>query len=73
MRPVGSPSFEILLHNLTCRSLLHFFRPVAETYHMIDTCDPLVASWSDGGDSFVIKDVESFSKVRVSIIGITIN
>lgn len=32
---------------------------------MIDICDPSIASWSDGGDSFIIKDVKEFSKVRV--------
>ena len=28
---------------------------------MIDQCEPSIASWSSGGDSFVIKDVEAFS------------
>ena len=31
---------------------------------MIDTCDLTVASWSDDGASFVIRDVKVFSKVR---------
>jgi len=37
-----------------------------KTYHMIDTCDPDVATWADGGQSFVIKDVKEFSKVRLA-------
>lgn len=32
-----------------------------KTYHMIDTCDPTVATWSDDGMSFVVKDIEKFS------------
>jgi hypothetical protein len=28
---------------------------------MIDTCDPAIATWSDTGDSFVVKDTEKFA------------
>jgi HSF-type DNA-binding len=28
---------------------------------MIDTCDPLVATWSDDGTAFVVKDTEKFA------------
>jgi len=31
-----------------------------KTYHMIDTCDPLVASWSDNGETFVVKQPNVF-------------
>lgn len=30
---------------------------------MIDRCDSQVASWSESGDNFVVKDVEKFSCV----------
>lgn len=39
----------------------------AETYHMIDTCDPSIAAWSCQGDSFIIKDVDAFSKVSTCL------
>mmetsp|Transcript_12103 Transcript_12103/g.17211 ORF Transcript_12103/g.17211 Transcript_12103/m.17211 type:complete len:476 (-) Transcript_12103:1688-3115(-) len=32
-----------------------------KTYHMIDTCDPTVASWSEDGTTFVVKDTEKFA------------
>jgi len=32
-----------------------------KTYHMIDTCDPAIASWSEEGDTFVVKDTEKFA------------
>mmetsp|Transcript_55893 Transcript_55893/g.161894 ORF Transcript_55893/g.161894 Transcript_55893/m.161894 type:complete len:324 (-) Transcript_55893:31-1002(-) len=35
---------------------------LTKTYHMIDTCDPLIATWSDDGKSFQIQDVKEFSK-----------
>jgi hypothetical protein len=28
---------------------------------MIDRCDPEIATWSDTGDNFVVKNVEKFS------------
>ena len=34
----------------------------AETYHMIDTCDPTVACWSDDGETFVVKNTDVFEK-----------
>lgn len=33
-----------------------------ETYHMIDTCDPSVACWSEDGETFVVKDPIKFEK-----------
>lgn len=39
-----------------------------ETYHMIETCDPTIACWSDDGHSFVIKDVKEFAKVRPGLV-----
>ena len=39
------------------------FVAMLETFHMIDTCDPGIASWADDGNSFIIKDVKEFSKV----------
>jgi len=32
-----------------------------KTYHMIDSCDPSVASWSDDGDTFIVKDPDTFA------------
>jgi hypothetical protein len=34
-----------------------------ETYHMIDRCDPTIATWSSLGDNFVVKNVEKFASV----------
>ena len=36
---------------------------LSKTYHMIDTCDPSIATWSESGDNFVVKNVEKFSQV----------
>ena len=30
-------------------------------FHMITDCDPEIATWSDAGDSFIVKDVTKFS------------
>merc|ERR1719498_364443 len=35
---------------------------LTKTFHMIEQCDPSVASWSADGKSFVIRDVDSFAK-----------
>uniref|UniRef100_A0A7S1ZS64 HSF-type DNA-binding domain-containing protein n=1 Tax=Trieres chinensis TaxID=1514140 RepID=A0A7S1ZS64_TRICV len=32
-----------------------------KSYHMIDTCDPQIASWSDDGESFVVEDAEKLA------------
>lgn len=32
-----------------------------ETYHMIDTCDQTIATWSEDGSAFVVKDTEKFA------------
>jgi hypothetical protein len=45
---------------------LAFFH--AETYHMVDTCDPRIAGWNDDGLSFIIRDVASFADVRLSVM-----
>lgn len=34
----------------------------AETYHMIDSCDPDIATWSKDGQTFVVKDPTVFAK-----------
>lgn len=33
----------------------------AETYKLVDTCDPTIASWSDDGETFIIKDPDAFA------------
>jgi len=32
-----------------------------KTYHMIDTCDTTIASWSEDGETFIVKQPETFS------------
>jgi len=32
-----------------------------KTYHMIDSCNPEIAGWSDDGFAFVVKDPETFA------------
>jgi hypothetical protein len=32
-----------------------------KTYHMIDTCDSTIASWSEDGETFIVKQPEIFS------------
>lgn len=32
-----------------------------KTYHMIDTCDTTIASWSEDGETFIVKQPEIFS------------
>mmetsp|Transcript_15597 Transcript_15597/g.24200 ORF Transcript_15597/g.24200 Transcript_15597/m.24200 type:complete len:398 (+) Transcript_15597:101-1294(+) len=32
-----------------------------KTYHMIDTCDPTIATWSSDGRTFVVKDTDIFA------------
>eukprot|EP00538_Stauroneis_constricta_P000730 CAMPEP_0119572936 /NCGR_PEP_ID=MMETSP1352-20130426/44866_1 /TAXON_ID=265584 /ORGANISM="Stauroneis constricta, Strain CCMP1120" /LENGTH=537 /DNA_ID=CAMNT_0007622623 /DNA_START=972 /DNA_END=2585 /DNA_ORIENTATION=- len=36
-----------------------------KTYHMIDTCDPSIACWSDDGETFVIKDPVKFERTII--------
>lgn len=38
---------------------------LTETYHMIDTCDPEIACWSDDGETFVVKDPIKFEKTII--------
>eukprot|EP00559_Dactyliosolen_fragilissimus_P005798 CAMPEP_0184856884 /NCGR_PEP_ID=MMETSP0580-20130426/2049_1 /TAXON_ID=1118495 /ORGANISM="Dactyliosolen fragilissimus" /LENGTH=443 /DNA_ID=CAMNT_0027352147 /DNA_START=45 /DNA_END=1376 /DNA_ORIENTATION=- len=33
-----------------------------KTYHMIDTCNPEISSWSEDGETFVVKQPEVFEK-----------
>jgi len=33
-----------------------------KTYHMIDTCDPTIACWSEDGETFVVKDPNKFEQ-----------
>lgn len=40
-----------------------YFSIPTETYHMIDRCDPSIATWSAAGDNFVVKNVEKFASV----------
>lgn len=32
-----------------------------KTYKMIDTCDPMIASWTEDGEMFVVKDPDMFA------------
>merc|ERR1719223_96121 len=34
---------------------------LSKTYHMIDRCDPDIATWSATGDNYVVKNVEKFA------------
>ncbi|KAL9179199.1 hypothetical protein ACHAXT_008489 [Thalassiosira profunda] len=36
-----------------------------KAYHMIDTCDPKICSWSDDGLTFVVKDVSLFENTVI--------
>lgn len=33
-----------------------------KTYHMVDTCDPSIACWSEDGETFVVKDPVKFEQ-----------
>jgi len=33
-----------------------------KTYHMVDTCDPTVCSWSEDGETFVVKHPKKFEQ-----------
>jgi len=33
-----------------------------KTYHMVDTCDPAVCSWSEDGETFVVKHPKKFEQ-----------
>jgi hypothetical protein len=33
---------------------------LSKTFHMLEQCNPDVASWSSGGDSFTVKDIVAF-------------
>jgi len=36
-----------------------------KTYHMIDTCDPTIACWSEDGETFVVKDPVKFERTII--------
>mmetsp|Transcript_573 Transcript_573/g.815 ORF Transcript_573/g.815 Transcript_573/m.815 type:complete len:447 (+) Transcript_573:159-1499(+) len=36
-----------------------------KTYHMIDTCNPDVACWSEDGETFVVKNTDVFEKTII--------
>jgi len=36
-----------------------------KTYHMVDTCDPKIAGWADDGETFVVKNPETFEKTII--------
>ena len=36
-----------------------------ETFHMIDKCDSSIATWSESGDNFVVKNIEKFAGVSL--------
>lgn len=45
----------------SCLTIALSLLPFLETYHMIDTCDPDIATWSEDGTAFVVKDPERFA------------
>lgn len=36
-----------------------------KTYHMIDSCDPTIACWSEDGETFVVKDPVKFERTII--------
>jgi len=36
-----------------------------KTYHMIDSCDPTIACWSEDGETFVVKDPVKFERIII--------
>eukprot|EP00550_Attheya_septentrionalis_P000442 CAMPEP_0198292720 /NCGR_PEP_ID=MMETSP1449-20131203/13673_1 /TAXON_ID=420275 /ORGANISM="Attheya septentrionalis, Strain CCMP2084" /LENGTH=525 /DNA_ID=CAMNT_0043991979 /DNA_START=202 /DNA_END=1779 /DNA_ORIENTATION=- len=36
-----------------------------KTYHMIDSCDPAIAGWSEDGITFLVKDSDKFASVII--------
>jgi len=36
-----------------------------KTHHMIDTCDPAIATWSEDGETFIVKEVEIFASTII--------
>jgi hypothetical protein len=36
---------------------------LTKTFHMVDQCDPDIATWSNDGRSFIIRDANAFAKV----------
>jgi hypothetical protein len=60
-----SPSFDCYdskrRSSKTCPKQLQLPMFLSKTYHMIDRCDPEIATWSESGDNFVVKNVEKFA------------
>jgi hypothetical protein len=58
-----------ILKFIWCTNNTHFsLRFVSfnvETFHMIEQCDQSIASWSNDGRSFIIRNVDSFSNVSI--------
>jgi hypothetical protein len=52
----------ILTHPSSHLAYLLHLTYLTETYHMIDTCDPTIACWSDDGETFVVKDPVKFEQ-----------
>lgn len=52
----------VALENLI-RLTFSFPHHFTETFHMIDKCDSEIATWSEEGDNFVVKNVEKFAGV----------
>jgi hypothetical protein len=46
-----------------CLTFLICISLFPETFHMIDKCDSEIATWSEQGDNFVVKNVEKFAGV----------
>lgn len=58
MTELSSPSSSTMMTD-QAQDIPIFLR---KTYHMIDTCDPSVACWSEDGETFVVKDPIKFEK-----------
>lgn len=58
-KPNQSPSSSLLTPSANKQHQLPMF--LTKTYHMIEKCDPEVATWSDHGDNFIVKNVEKFA------------
>jgi len=42
-----------------------------ETYHMIQSCDQSIATWSEAGDNFIVKDPDKFAQVSTQHASLT--
>jgi hypothetical protein len=61
----------LLLYNkLTHSSLVIIFAfsfslELSETFHMVDTSDPDICTWSEDGGTFIVKDTQIFEKMII--------